>query len=249
MPHERWGIVVLGSVPTDDTRYIRRGSPGTNIPRTPSECDKETGNAANSHHEYHHCEFHRRRLLKDDVIIPSDNTVESTIARVAPSRSFGEPGSAVAGGLASLVTHYENLMKPFLCPGQAFPVILVADNDSGAKEIKSRAKKLVGRAVDGKEEFYHLVKNLYLVLLPRPCGEDEVEIEDYFDEDVRRRKVGGKSFMSGDKFDEEKGYGKHIFAESVVRPGQGDIEFAKFRGLLMRIDKAIQNYAKVCQGR
>ena len=157
--------------------------------------------------------------------------------------------SSGAGGLVSLMSQYENLMKPFLCPGQAFPVILVADNDGGAKDIKSKAKKLVERAVDGKEEFYRLVKNLYLVLLPRPCGEAEVEIEDYFDEDVLRRKVGGKSFMRGDEFDEEAGYGKHIFAEGVVRPGQGDIEFGKFRGLLMRIDKAIGNYAEVCQGR
>ena len=149
------------------------------------------------------------------------------------------------GDLKCLIHRYKKLMEPFVCRGPAFPVILVADNDDGAKGIKSVAKKLVASQVDGTRGFYRLVDNLYLVLLP-PRGEDAVvEIEDYFDQAVRDTKVDGKMFVLGRESNEGDSYGKAIFAERVVRAGQAGISFERFRPLLGRIDGAIADYAKV----
>ena len=150
-----------------------------------------------------------------------------------------------AGSLLCLMKRYKSLMESFRCPGRGFPVILVADNDKGAKYIKTAAAKLAGRKIDGTTEFYRLVYNLYLVLLPRRCEDVGVEIEDLFEKSVLAREVGGKSFVRGDRADAQEGYGKKIFAEGVVRAGRSDISFEGLRPLLGRINKAIADYAKV----
>ena len=153
--------------------------------------------------------------------------------------------SGGVGGLVWLINQYKNLMESFRCPGQYFPVIIVADNDKGAKNIKKEAARFVEREIDGTTGFYRLVYNLYLVLLPRECGEEEVAIEDYFEKSVLQRKVDGKSFSREDRFDTRKEYGKKIFAERVVRAGQAGISFERFRPLLEHISEAIGHYAKV----
>ena len=124
-------------------------------------------------------------------------------------------------------------------------MIIIADNDKGAKNIKKRAAKFVERELDGTTEFYRLIYNLYLVLLPRRCGEAEVAIEDYFEKSVLDSKVDGKSFSREEGFDTRKAYGKNIFAKIVVRAGQAEISFERFRPLLGRISETIGHYERV----
>ena len=149
------------------------------------------------------------------------------------------------GDLKCLMNRYERLMEPFVCPGRTFPVILVADDDKGARGMKKEAAKLIGNEVDGTTGFYRLVYNLYLVLLPGHGKDGGVEIEDYFEQAVLDTEVGGKGFVRRGKSDGGDGYGKKIFAERVVRAGQTGISFEVFRPLLGRISEAIAHYAKV----
>ena len=153
--------------------------------------------------------------------------------------------SGGSGGLVWLINQYKILMEAFRCPGREFPVIMVADNDKGAKNIKKGAAKFVEGKIDGETGFYPLVYNLYLVLLPRRRDEAEVAIEDYFDTCLLDRKIDGKSFSREDGFDPGKAYGKKIFAERVIRAEQDRISFERFRPLLERIRDAIGHYGSV----
>jgi RNA-directed DNA polymerase len=152
--------------------------------------------------------------------------------------------SGGTGDLARLICHYREQMAPFLCPGKAHPVLLVVDSDSGASEVRKQAARILTVKVDGNDPFYHLVENLYLVLLPLPEGKAKAAIEDYFEESVRKTRLGEKSFNPDEKsFDKAENYGKHVFADKVVKAQQASIDFAGFRPLLERIDSAIADYA------
>ena len=152
--------------------------------------------------------------------------------------------SGGTGDFQALINRYEKQMEPFICRGQAFPVILLVDNDSGSKTVMKAAAKVSGRkVVDRTKDFYHLVKNLYLVVLPLPTGKSEVEIEDYYEKSVRSTTIGNKSFNpDSQSFNPEIHYGKHIFAEKVVKADQTNINFSHFKPLLNRLDVAIVDY-------
>lgn len=150
--------------------------------------------------------------------------------------------SGGTGDFPSFIHHYKNRLKPFLCSGSVFPVILLVDNDSGAQKVLSKAGAILNQNVDGSEDFYHLVKNLYLVVLPLQ-GEPEVEIEDYFEEAVRATVWKGKRFNPNKKHGQDDEYGKEIFARQIVQANQTSIKFEGFKPLLKRLEAAINNYA------
>ena len=153
--------------------------------------------------------------------------------------------SGGTGDFDYFIAHYEKRMSKFLSPGRAFPVILLVDNDTAGKLVLKKAANLVGRKVGGTENFYHIVYNLYLVALPLPKGKKNVTIEEYFDSATKKRKFKGKTFQPNDKlFDKDKHYGKHIFAERVVKPNQKSINFSKFKSLLERLEATILDYSE-----
>ena len=152
--------------------------------------------------------------------------------------------SGGTGDFLAFIAHYKTRMAPFLCSGRSFPVILLVDNDSGAKEVRKKASALLSRQVDGSDAFYHLVENIYLVLLPVSAGKTETAIEDYFELSVRSVLLDGKPFNPDkNSFDKSAHYGKHVFSDKVVKANQTRIDFRSFEPLLSRIDKAIEDYA------
>ncbi len=151
--------------------------------------------------------------------------------------------SGGTGDFPSFIHHYKARMARYLCPGRKAPVILLIDQDSGAKEVFKKASQITGKKVDGHAEFYHLVENLYLVTIPLLKGSKETMIEDLFFKPVTSKKIEGKKFNPDTKtFDRNTEYGKQIFAEKVVKAGQSTINFSRFRKLLKRIEAAIIDF-------
>jgi len=64
------------------------------------------------------------------------------------------------GGLASLMSIYQEYMNPFKGEGKKYPVIILIDNDSGSKNIMNKLNDK-----DFSKPFYFFVENLYVVRL------------------------------------------------------------------------------------
>ena len=158
--------------------------------------------------------------------------------------------SGGTGDLKSLIIEYQKRMNPFICPGRLFPVIILVDNDDGAKGVFNAASNLLRKinknqiTINGSEDFYHLCSNLYLVSVPKLQGKSEVKIEDCFEKSVRATVLGGKRFNPNSTgFIKSTQYGKEIFARQVVKAKQASINFDGFKPLLKRLDATIEDYA------
>ena len=152
--------------------------------------------------------------------------------------------SGGTGDLSALIHHYEKRMQPFLCEGRKFPVIILVDNDAGVDPVLNTASKLTGRKVDGGADFYHLSENLYLVVLPTRAEAADVMIENLLESNVTATVIDGKTFNPDEKtFDRDKHYGKHVFAENVVKANQKSINFDGFKPILNRLGAAIADHA------
>ena len=127
--------------------------------------------------------------------------------------------------------------------GKRNPVILLIDDD-GTKRIFSMIKDVSSSkvAIDGSESFYHIIDNLYVVAVPR-LGGKSTTIEDFFDPAVRKEQLHGKVFSGKDQLDPATQYGKHHFAEYVVKRKQKEIDFAGFTEILARSVSVLDVYA------
>jgi retron-type reverse transcriptase len=127
------------------------------------------------------------------------------------------------------------------------PVIVLIDNDDGAKEIFSylNNKKNYGLDIawDKHDPFFHLHGPLYLVKTPALGANHKSCPEDFFEPAVLAEKLDGKSFNKENKINPATEYGKAVFATWVVRPKVGAINFAGFTPLLERIEAVIRDYA------
>ena len=125
------------------------------------------------------------------------------------------------------------------------PVIVLVDNDDGARKIFNTIENNFGKKINltSSEEFYHISDNLYLVKTPEIGSKGESYIEMFFEESLLKEEVGGKSFNPRNDLDPETEYGKLIFAERVVRPRASSINFDAFGALLSRIVAVIENYS------
>lgn len=152
------------------------------------------------------------------------------------------------GELGKFVSHYlGDVRQHFKAPGVAqHPVILLVDNDEGGKGPYATAAKLTKKTLDIKKPFEHVAANLYLVSTPLPSGATESCIEDGFTAATVNTLLGGKKFnYKSPTIDESTEYGKAFFAEHVVKPNAGSIDFSGFDPLLDRIEKVLAHYATV----
>jgi hypothetical protein len=144
------------------------------------------------------------------------------------------------------IGNYKKDTDKFAAPGLQNPLIILFDNDSGAKPICNaiQSARPGKKSVKLTDPFTHVVKNLYAVPTPLMVGQEESKIEDFFDAATRGTIVGGKTFNDTTGSDETKHYGKWIFAEAVVTPHAETIDFAGFIPLLTNISLTIQEHAK-----
>ena len=115
-----------------------------------------------------------------------------------------------------------------------FPVIVLIDNDKGAKEIFSTIKSTTKTTakIDGSLPYYHIAQGLYVVPTPKLDGAIESKIEDFFPDVTLSQILDGKRFNSENEDLKSDEYGKHYFAEYVVKKQQDNINFSGFKILL-----------------
>lgn len=147
--------------------------------------------------------------------------------------------------LKFLLQWWANHISSFVYRPMNHPIIVLIDNDDGAKEIFSLLKgKLFKVNIDRKvdDPFYHLGHNLYLVKTPAMGADGKSCIEDLFEPAVLKTLVDGKVFNPDKEHDVPSEYGKMIFADRVVRQGAAAINFDGFEPLLRRIEAAMDHY-------
>jgi RNA-directed DNA polymerase len=164
----------------------------------------------------------------------------SSTARILGLRDGG------FGPLNNFIATYRKETAKFKAPGQKHAVVILYDNDSGAKKIRNGIKQASGTTVTGNEPFVHVVGNLYAAPTPPLNGAQESKIEDCFDAAIKAATVDGKAFSAENNFDTTTYYGKKVFAHKVVRPNADSLNFDGFRPLLNNLVLAINAHvAKV----
>ncbi|WP_421921718.1 retron Ec67 family RNA-directed DNA polymerase/endonuclease [Marinobacter salarius] len=155
--------------------------------------------------------------------------------------------------LGQFIFKYNDRFNFYSAPKPSDPVIILLDNDSGAKDILGKISKIksttvypvsLARDAYRDSDFIHVMHNLYIVFTPQ-IKSGGTEIEDFFDKTTLSQSVGGKSFNPKKDFDKTKEYGKEIFASKVVKPNKNSIDFDGFKQILERITQAIDHYHAV----
>lgn len=148
------------------------------------------------------------------------------------------------GGQGSLIDCYTNSLKNYVHKPMASPVIVLCDNDDGAKKLFKSASSKGGQKVDTSttDPFYHLGENLYLVKVPEGNAPQQLEIESLFQPALLKTKLNGKAFDPKKDHGDATYYGKVVFAESVVRANAGKVDFSGFEELLSRIEGVLKHY-------
>lgn len=150
-----------------------------------------------------------------------------------------------AGDLLHFIRKFPDALKHYRHRPLPNPIIVLIDNDDGAKDIFSIAKNLGAPNISrtSNDPFYRLAANLYLIKTPEIGAKGTSCIEDSFDPALLKTVIDGKVFDPNKKHGEAGKYGKARFAEKVVQPQKDTINFSKFASLLDRIVAALDDYA------
>ena len=142
-------------------------------------------------------------------------------------------------------TRYGKDIQDFTHKPLKHPVIVLIDNDDGAKEIFKTIKDSYGISIKltSLDLFFHVTDNLYLVKTPERGSSGKSFIEEFFELSLLETKIGGKKFNPYKKHEADGEYGKYVFAEKVVRPHADKIDFSGFVPLLERIVAVIDHYS------
>lgn len=148
------------------------------------------------------------------------------------------------GSLKYFLLSYRRKVHEFAHRPIKHPVIVLIDNDDGAKDLVKVVKNAFGVSFTTKssDPFFHLASNLYLVKTPEKGKTGVSCIEDLFDASLKKTKLGNKKFNPNKGHDSDNEYGKAIFADKVVRPNASKIDFSKFAPLLARIVAVVDDY-------
>lgn len=136
----------------------------------------------------------------------------------------------------SLMLMYENYLNQFKGNGLKHPVIIILDTDKGSNTIKSLLD-----IKNYEKPFTEYKKNLYVVFV---SNKKDIEIEDLFEKELLETIIDGKNFCKDKKHKDDSKYGKHVFAEKVIRPQQDIINFDGFKYLLNCIQGVIEDYKR-----
>lgn len=123
------------------------------------------------------------------------------------------------------------------------PVILIFDNEQNTDRPLKKFKKDAKIQDVNIKNWINILGNLYLVTNPIVNGKDECEIEDLFSESTLNILIGGKSFSRNSKSENDKYYGKAIFADYVMKNYQ-KIDFSNFVPFLDSINSVLDDYQK-----
>ena len=171
------------------------------------------------------------------------------------------------GPLSYFVNTYKNSLKKYPAwKNPPHPVIILIDNDDGAKIIgkfnekikqnilqetkaKNNKKNDKEEFIKNDKEFFHIYSNLYLIKTPHIGKKESTCIEDLLDQEwLKNKKWLGKVFSKEINADQSKYYGKYelvkrIYADYSFRQS----DFGNFELLLARIVSVIEHYQKIRQ--
>jgi RNA-directed DNA polymerase len=153
-----------------------------------------------------------------------------------------------SGNFPKFINKYGSRTKKFKHRPMENPVIILIDNDGGAKGPKGifsllNSKKFnVTINATTKDPFYHICDNLYLVKTPEGAGDGTSYMETLFSETLKSKLLDGKTFNLDNNHDPAKQYGKVDFAKKIVIPNTATIDWTTFEPLLGRIASVIQHY-------
>lgn len=150
-----------------------------------------------------------------------------------------------SGSLRNLISDYiSHATLKFTAPVSPHPVILLLDNDDGAKEVYGAATKISGNPINGEEKFIHVSSNFYIVPTPKKADGSDSKIEDFFDAKTLTTSIDGKTLDQSKDKDTSKHFGKVVFAFKIVQKGAAKIKFDGFKPILSNIVAAIKDYEK-----
>ena len=149
--------------------------------------------------------------------------------------------SSGTSGIKQLIIIYDKYIQLYKGEGIKYPVIIVLDNDEGSKEIKSTIIKKLNLSTVLEEKIYNICENLFVIFANEKAN---TEIEDLFEDKILQIKIDGKSFNRKKEINTHTDYGKHIFAERIIKLNQKKINFNGFRPLLDKINVIIEDYKK-----
>jgi RNA-directed DNA polymerase len=155
----------------------------------------------------------------------------------------------LGGGVSDLKfffirTGYKRLLDIFKHRPLKHPVIVLIDNDFGAKELFSVIGKNYQIQIETKspDPYFHVTDNLYLVKTPERGQDGTSCIENFFNPSLLETVLDGKTFNPKKDHGADGEYGKFVFAEKVVRPNAEKIDFSGFTPLLERIEAVIDHH-------
>lgn len=151
----------------------------------------------------------------------------------------------LSGGTSDLqkfIFDYPKACENFTTKIGEHPVVIIIDNDMGCKPIYSSIKqKTKENIVDGNQPFYYLGNNLYLIVIPKINNKDTM-IEDYFAKEVLETKLREKTFSKSNNFNPKTQYGKHVFANEIIKKHGRKIDFSMFSLILEKIILVKRDY-------
>lgn len=155
------------------------------------------------------------------------------------------------GGGASqfppFINRYAAMVRTYQYAPLKHPVILLIDNDDGAKGASGIFKSIKHTTITHNTAlpFYRITHNLYLVKTPEAGVDGYSKIEDLFSQETLEIELNGKKFNSGGKINPLTDYGKLVFAERIVAPQAANIDFSGFVPLLDRIVATINYHSTI----
>jgi RNA-directed DNA polymerase len=127
-------------------------------------------------------------------------------------------------------------LKKIWSAGSNMPLIFVLDTDEGTDGIKGIMSRY--KIKDFSKPFYYINRNIYITFI---SNHSNIEMENLFDHSVTDEKIDGKSFKLKKEHLDHSHYGKHIFAEKVVKPNWKTIDFNKFENIFNNINSIIKD--------
>lgn len=161
-------------------------------------------------------------------------------AGASTGRILGLSGGT--GDFPKFIQSYLSGIKQFPALGLQHPVVMVVDNDSGAKSICGYLSTNLKRQITRQEDFIWVGDNLYLVLTPTSKPGADSTIEDFFEPGLKEVEIDGKRFNPSDDTDVTTSYGKSVFASRVVEKSAETINFNGFEPLLSRLELALKHF-------
>lgn len=157
--------------------------------------------------------------------------------------------------MVAFVAQYDAALKRYAHAPLAQPAIFVVDNDEGGQKLFGKASIPGGAKVgfDTIPIWHHMKHNLYLLRTPPKTGAMSAKaamtsMEDLFSPAVLATRLDGKPFDRSKAHGDTTSYGKALFADRVVRPGVGSIDFSGFAPMLEAITEIMDHHAAMVAG-